>query len=426
VARKLRVLYDISGLGLGQISTHAQAGSYRVDRHLIEMLSASGECDLLFCANHSSLAQSGCVEYLRHHPGLAHVPLVSNGDGRILRLLRGAVVAAHRRLKAMRGGHALPGLVRAGGALVDARVRQPVVDATPPVDIHHSSTTPLPPRPRRRRSPKRFVTIYDLRATRFEVSSAEVAYQKALLASIGDDDCVLTSSESTRQDLCELGVAEPHRIFVAPLAADKTMFHPDAGADEPDALRARHGIPPGRFVLILNSLHPRKNVAGAVEAFVRLVRQDRVADVSLVIAGSPAPLAGPVAAVVDRVGALRERIVSTGHVTDPDLAALYRAALVFVYPSFYEGFGLPPLEAMQCGTPVITSNTWSLPEVVGDAGVMVDPQDTDALSAAMLAFCRDPAWRQSVRQNCLARAALFSWERTTACTIAAYRAALSA
>jgi glycosyltransferase involved in cell wall biosynthesis len=97
-----------------------------------------------------------------------------------------------------------------------------------------------------------------------------------------------------------------------------------------------------------------------------------------------------------------------------------------VYPSLYEGFGLPPLEAMQCGTPVITSNSSSLPEVVGDAAVMVDPHDVDALGAAMLAVLRDAALRESLRAKGLARAAAFTWERTAACTIAAYRAALDA
>jgi glycosyltransferase involved in cell wall biosynthesis len=174
---------------------------------------------------------------------------------------------------------------------------------------------------------------------------------------------------------------------------------------------------------MLNGLHPRKNVARAVLAFGRLVREERVADLSLVIAGHPASPGGPAAAVA-RDPTLRERIVETGYVADEELAALYRSALAFVYPSLYEGFGLPALEAMQCGTPVITSNVSSLPEVVGDAGVLVDPHDTDALSAAMRALHRDPARRDALRQHGLARAAQFSWERSAASTIAAYRAAL--
>jgi glycosyltransferase involved in cell wall biosynthesis len=419
----MRVLYDISGLGLGQISVHGRAGSHRVDRHLTELLSASPECELLFCANHSSLAYQGCVEYLQRHASIGHVPLLRHEEPWIVRGLRQVMVSAHRHVKIRRGGRALPHLVRTGGTLIDGRVHRPIVDATPPVDIHHSSATPLPVRTRRDRSPTRFITIYDLRATRFHASHAELCYQNALVGSVRERDCVMTSSESTRRELCELGVAEPHKIFVAPLAADPATFHPCADGDA-EAVRQRYGIPPGPYILMLNGVNPRKNIAHAVSAFAQLIQQERVADLTLVLAGGQAPRSDSIAAAIHRVPALDGRIFSTGYVTDETLASLYRAATAFVYPSLYEGFGLPPLEAMQCGTPVITSNTSSLPEVVGDAGVMVDPCDRDALSGAILALYNDARLRESVRQKCLARAARFSWERTMACAIAAYRAAL--
>ena len=421
----MRVLYDISALGLGQISADGRAGSHRVDRHLTELLSASRQCELLFCANHSSLAYQGCVEYLQRHSSVGHVPLMRHDASWIARGLRGVMAAAHRRLKIKRGGHALPHLVRASGTLLDARVHRPIVDARPPVDIHHSSTTPLPGRPRQARSPKRFVTIYDLRGSRFHASHPEISYQKALVGSVHECDWVMTSSESMRHELCEHGVAEPHRIVVAPLAADPTIFHPRT-VDDPEIVRRRYGIPPGPFILMLNGLNPRKNIAHAMEAFGCLVQQEQVGDLTLVLAGWQVPRSDPAAAVVGRVPALRGRIIRTGYVSDENLASLYRSAIAFVYPSLYEGFGLPPLEAMQCGTPVITSNTSSLPEVVGDAGIMVDPHDRDALSSAMLALCRDATLRESLQRKCLARAARFSWEHTMACTIAAYRTALDA
>jgi glycosyltransferase involved in cell wall biosynthesis len=421
----IRVLYDISALGLGQISVLRRAGGYRADRRLTELLSASPECELFFCANHSSLAHQGCVEYLRGHSSLRHVPLMRHDASWIARGLRGVVVAAHRHLTTMRGGRALPHLVRASGTRLDTHIHRPIVDATPPVDIHHSSTTPLPPRPRRGHSPTRFVTIHDVRATHFHGSQSESSYQKALVSSVEERDWVLTSSESTRRELCELGVAEPHRIVVVPLAADRATFHPRAEGD-PEPVRLRYGIPSGPYILMLRGANPRKNIVRAVEAFTRLVQQERLGDLTLVLAGAQAQGPDPAAAAAEGVPALRGRIVSTGYVTDEDLASLYRAAIAFVYPSLYEGFGLPPLEAMQCGTPVITSNTSSLPEVVGDAGIMVDPHDRDALSAAMLALCCDATLRESVRQKCLTRAARFSWERTMACTISAYRAALDA
>src|SRR6476646_1382094 len=122
----IRVLYDISGLGLGQISVHGQAGSYRVDRHLTELLSASPECELLFCANHSSLAYQGCVEYLQQHASIGHVPLLRPEDPWVVRGVRHVMVSAHRHLKISRGARALPHLVRAGGSLIDGRVHRPI------------------------------------------------------------------------------------------------------------------------------------------------------------------------------------------------------------------------------------------------------------------------------------------------------------
>jgi glycosyltransferase involved in cell wall biosynthesis len=418
----LRVLYDISGLGVGHIAIHGRAGSHRVDRHLAELLAASPDCQLLFCANQSSLAWQGCADFLRGQPTLAHVPLLAPPASWLARRLRGAVVATHRRLKIRQGGRPLPGLVRGGGALLDARVHRPVVDATPPVDVLHSGTTPLPPAPRGR-GPRRFLTIFDLRASRADASPHEIAHEQALVASVRDGDTIFTSSESTRRELCARGIAAADRIVVVPLAADPRVFRP-ATADAADAasdaaIRRRLGVPDGPYVLILDSPQPRKNVARAVDAFAALVQQEGIRDLALVLAGGAPNGPDTIAA---RHPSLRARVVHPGLVSDPELSALYRGALCFVYPSLYEGFGLPPLEAMQCGTPVITANASSLPEVVGDAGLMVDPLDVDAFAAAMLSLWRDEAGCAAARARGLIQASRFSWARVLASTLDAYRA----
>jgi glycosyltransferase involved in cell wall biosynthesis len=157
--------------------------------------------------------------------------------------------------------------------------------------------------------------------------------------------------------------------------------------------------------------------------FADLVRSERVDDLHLVLTGPEAWDFAPLAAALADLGALRERVVFTGYVDDADLAPLYSGALAFVFPSLYEGFGLPPLEAMQCGAPVITSDTSSLPEVVGDAGVLVEPHDRAALAQAILDVYRDPARRAQLAARSLARAAQFSWDRYASETVAAYRAA---
>jgi len=417
----LRVLYDISGLGLGHVSTHGRGGSHRVDRQLAVMLHASPECELLFCANHSSLAYEACVEYLRTEPALADVPLLRHEDRWMAPGLRHAMASAHRRLKALRGGRALPSFLRGGGALVDAHLHRAILDAAPPVDVYHSSTIPLPARGPQR-SPQRFVTIYDLRASRGDASGAEVEYQRALVESVTPGDCVITSSDATRRELCDMGVAETGRVFVVPLAVDCATFHPCASARLED-VRSRYGIPRRPYVLMLNGESPRKNVSRAIEAVACVAEHESLRDLILVLAGGWLR-DDPAEAAVARWPAMRGRIVSTGYVSDEDLAALYAGAMVFVYPSLYEGFGLPPLEAMQCGAPVITANTSSLPEVVGDAGVMVDARVVDALASAIVRLCADTAHRDAVRARSLARAAEFSWERTAAVTLAAYRAAI--
>jgi glycosyltransferase involved in cell wall biosynthesis len=129
-------------------------------------------------------------------------------------------------------------------------------------------------------------------------------------------------------------------------------------------------------------------------------------------------------AAIEDAGVVRDQIILPGYVADADLAPLYSGALAFVYTSLYEGFGLPPLEAMQCGVPVVTANTSSLPEVVGDCGLTVDPADADALSQAMLDLHRSAPLRAELAQKGLARSRHFTWDRCVHDTVAAYRAAV--
>ena len=157
-----------------------------------------------------------------------------------------------------------------------------------------------------------------------------------------------------------------------------------------------------------------------VRAYRRLVEQQKATDLSLILCGASEIDRSKLDQAIQECGPLARRIISLGHVPDEDLAPLYSGALVFVYPSFCEGFGLPPLEAMQCGTPVIVSNATSLPEVVGDAGILVDPADEDGLSRAMMGLYRNEQVRQEMSRKSLARAGRFQWDRTVQDTVAAY------
>jgi glycosyltransferase involved in cell wall biosynthesis len=172
--------------------------------------------------------------------------------------------------------------------------------------------------------------------------------------------------------------------------------------------------------LTVHRQQPRKNIDLVVRAYRRLVEQQQLKDLSLILCGSSQIDRSKLDQAIQDCGSLAKSIVSLGHVPDEDLAPLYGGALVFVYPSFCEGFGLPPLEAMQCGTPVIVANATSLPEVVGDAGILFDPADEDGLCGALMDLYRNETLRREMSRRSLARAGRFQWDRAVQETVAAY------
>ena len=226
-------------------------------------------------------------------------------------------------------------------------------------------------------------------------------------------------SESTRRDVCERFGVDPARIDVIPLAADD-RFSP-APADAVAALRARLDLT-APFVLYVGSNKPHKNLVRLVEAF-RIVAEARP-DLRLVVAGVWDPRYEEPRARARDLG-LGQRVRFLGPVADADLPALYSAARVFAFPSLYEGFGLPVLEAMRCGAPVVTSATSSLPEVVGDAGITVDPNDAAAIADALARVIDDDGLHDDLARRAVARAGEFTWRRAAAAHRALYRRLLS-
>jgi glycosyltransferase involved in cell wall biosynthesis len=423
----MRVILDISAIGLGMLHPEGRGGAFRADEHLLEELAASGDCELLFCANHSSVTYDAAVAYLAGHPRLASHRVLGPPRQAARSWIRRGMTIAYRGVRRMFPAGEMPAALRAGGQLLDRSIHRPVTDSADGADVFHSTYFPLPPRPRGR-SPQRFLTIYDLRYSRFPelYDARSIAVGQSILKSVGPRDWVITSSEASRRELVASGTVEPHQVFVVPLAADRNLFHPCTDPVELRRVRARHGIGEAPYILSLNSIDIRKNMHRAIAAFARLVRQERMGDLRFVIAGSPGSGSALMAEALAEAADVRGRIIHAGLVEDRDLAALYSGAAAFLYPSFYEGFGLPPLEAMQCGTPVITSDASSLPEVVGDAGLTVPAEDVDAMSAALLRVLSDSALRSSLAEKSIARASGFSWQRTAAGVLAAYRASLRA
>ncbi|NJK78802.1 MAG: glycosyltransferase family 4 protein [Chloroflexaceae bacterium] len=228
-------------------------------------------------------------------------------------------------------------------------------------------------------------------------------------------DVIFTLSRHAHHDLVRYLALPPERIRIVP-GAVSAAFRPIPDGAERQAVLARYGIEPP-YVLAVGGLSGRKNIARLLQAYAAL--QPHYPDLWLVIVGKPQ---WRTAAIMQTYEALRERarMLFVGYAADADLPALYSAAQLFVFPSLYEGFGLPPLEAMACGTPIITSNVSSLPEVVGDAALLVDPYNLAALTAAMQQVLDDAALAQRLRERGLARARLFTWGQAARTVLESY------
>ena len=229
---------------------------------------------------------------------------------------------------------------------------------------------------------------------------------------------ILTSSEFSRRDIIETYAINPDRIAVTALAAP-THFAPVENETKLKEIRESYGIERD-YILSLGSIQPRKNLVRLIEAYLclRRIRRDSKLP-QLVLAGKRGWLDSETFHAADREGCGRD-ILFTGYVPERDLPALYSGAISFVYPSFFEGFGLPVVEAMQCGVPVIAGNQTSLPEVVGDAGLLFDPFDTKALIDALIRVIDDSELRKMLREKGLRRAKDFSWRTTAQRTLRAY------
>jgi glycosyltransferase involved in cell wall biosynthesis len=230
---------------------------------------------------------------------------------------------------------------------------------------------------------------------------------------------ILSLSEHTRRDIIETyGINEDH-IDAIPLAAPE-HFAPVQDNDEIQRVRHNYGID-GDYILSVGSIQPRKNLARLIRAYASLRGEVTAKKLpKLVLAGKCAWLYDETLRALDESGA-KEAVVLTGYVPESDLPALYSGAVCFVYPSYFEGFGLPPLEAMKCGAPVIVGNRTSLPEVVGDAALLVDPFDVAAIGAAIKRLIEDPELRTELSIKGQERANAFNWRETARRTLAVYK-----
>lgn len=263
------------------------------------------------------------------------------------------------------------------------------------------------------------ITIHDLNFLhypQFLTAESRRYYNRQIEWAVVRADHILADSQATRSDLISLLHVPPAKVTVVYLAA-APAFRPLPEV-EARQMAARYGLEPG-FLLFVGTMEPRKNLPGLLQAY-RLVLDAEGTAAPLVLVGGKGWLYDE---VFERVEMLRlaDQVRFLHDVPDADLPAIYSAASVLAMPSFYEGFGLPALEAMACGTPVVVANRASLPEVVGDAGLLVNPDDPEDIARALIRVLTEASLPAQMRELGLVQASRFTWERTARATFTVYQ-----
>lgn len=245
-------------------------------------------------------------------------------------------------------------------------------------------------------------------------------FQKLIPVSARRGQQVIAVSESTRQDIINLLHIPDNRVRVIYSGIDADRFHPVRDESWKSIIEQKYGVRSGAYILYVGGIHPRKNVTSLVKAFSIL--KERGLEQKLLLAGGMLFGNNELMVTISQLG-LDGEIVLAGQVPDNELPTLYSNASVFVYPSFYEGFGFPVLEAMACGTPVVTSTTSSLPEVAGEAALMADPNNIADIADKIWVVLTDSALRERMRVNGLSHASKFTWDETARKTLTVYEQA---
>jgi glycosyltransferase involved in cell wall biosynthesis len=232
-------------------------------------------------------------------------------------------------------------------------------------------------------------------------------------------DALIADSESTRRDAVRLAGVAPEKIHTVHLGVTGE-FRPISDPEVLDPIKARYRLPE-QFLLYVGVIEPRKNLPALLQAFGKLAQEGLPHH--LVVAGGKGWMYDQVFQMVAE-SKLQDRIHFIGHVSHDDLPGIFNLAEAFVYPSLYEGFGIPVLEALACGTPVVTSDISSIPEITGDCALLVPPSDQEALTHAMRRILDDQSLREDLARRGLERAAGFTWRHTARRTLVVYEQVL--
>lgn len=433
---QLNVLLDMQVLGIGMQNPNARRGIYRYAKDLTISMSRRYEINLSLCSSERWQCVGSCRDYLKEHPSLKETPFIqdiSNFDNIIIRYFKAFDYAAKFKSRGLKK------------ILLKALLREPLRSALKirhkfvgnilssrdlaDFEIYFSLDFPaIPDVIRGTPWIKNFTVVHDiipLITPQYVTESRSLVFSEKLRR-LKREDWIFTVSKWSKNDLCNYAAnIDPDRVIVNPLAA-ANHFYPCNEKEKDLLVRMKYGIPQeGKYLLSLGALEKRKNLPVIFEVFEKLVFQEKIQDLSLVLVGHANPDYVKALKGLPSYQSIQKHVFFTGHVPDEDLSPLYSNATAFIFPSHYEGFGLPPLEAMQCGVPVVSSNSSSLPEVVGDAGVLVAPHDSDGMAEAVLKILRDRSYREILSKKSIERARQFSWDAHALMAVQSFKKALA-
>jgi glycosyltransferase involved in cell wall biosynthesis len=402
----MQTILDISLLGQGFYHQKARTGVFRVAENLATLLpEISPDLTIFFLDNLDLLSTIG---YVNEHLKAQTIQFLNSNSQISIAEFQNKILSnfpynsvlqkAFKRLFYQLNSS-------------EIRFKEQILDNS---SLYHSPYFPIPAQIQARKKLKKLITIHDLIPIKypqfFENRNDNVVHK--IIQSIQIDNFAVCVSEATKADLLEVSGLDEAQVFVVPLAASTTLFYPVLDHEIIVKTLLKYAIPSNQsYFLSISTLEPRKNIDTIINSFSDLILQEKLDDLNLVLVGTKGWDFDNIFEASNLSPQIKDKIIFTGYVPDKDLAALYSGAIGFVYLSICEGFGLPPLEAMQCGTPVICSNTTSIPEVVGNAGILVSPMNKYAISQAMLNLYKNIHLRDELKSKSLLRASHFSWNK---------------
>lgn len=423
---KIRVICDISPLGDGTLKAYKKTGIFRVAENTVDQLILRDDIELFLYPADGNFAS--CFVYLQMRGDWFNKYTLVGLDSEVCIRWQSINDYSISVLSDKIDSHAklavlykiLRKILRIKEAFLKKIFRfmtsGKLMHFAEKSDAYISALGIIPDIIKRYKNLRKYIIIYDLIPIIYpEFFKKDISgkhFLKKIIESIDEDTVAVCISECTRKDLLNFrnDLNEKNIIISHPAASG--IFYRVTDQDLICNSRRNIGIPDNScYIMCLSTLEPRKNLTTVIKAFEKVLSDNPDLDLYLVIVGPAGWKHEPVFEKINQSESLKSKVIVSGYVDDIYLAPLYSGALAFLYLSFYEGFGLPVLEAMKCGTPVITSDRSSLPEVAGDACILVDPLDIDGIAKYITDLCFNTNFKKKLFEKSLKRAEFFSWDK---------------